>query len=244
MENNLLYNDYELVVTDDGSHSIRFATIDEGYHSTHGAIKEAMHVYILPNMAQHIGSLNTINVFEMGFGTGLNAFLSYLYAKANNCQVHYTAVEAYPVPKDIYTRLNYAELCINEIQTLYPEADFDNCINDFVKLHTAEWNSATRITTQFTLTKHHCTIQDINLPKNLYHSIYYDAFAPQFQPELWSNDIFDKLCLASAPQVILTTYCCKGDVKRALKASGYTIEKLPGPKGKREMLRAKIESAL
>lgn len=244
MENNLLYNDYELVVTDDGSHSIRFATIDEGYHSTHGAIKEAMHVYILPNMAQHIGSLNTINVFEMGFGTGLNAFLSYLYAKANNCQVHYTAVEAYPVPKDIYTRLNYAELCINEIQTLYPEADFDNCINDFVKLHTAEWNSATRITPQFTLTKHNCTIQDINLPKNLYHSIYYDAFAPQYQPELWSKDIFDKLCLASAPQVILTTYCCKGDVKRALKASGYSIEKLPGPKGKREMLRAKIESAL
>lgn len=244
MENNLLYNDYELVVTDDGSHSIRFATIDEGYHSTHGAIKEAMHVYILPNMAQHIGSLNTINVFEMGFGTGLNAFLSYLYAKANNCQVHYTAVEAYPVPKDIYTRLNYAELCINEIQTLYPEADFDNCINDFVKLHTAEWNSATRITPQFTLTKHHCSIQDINLPKNLYHSIYYDAFAPQFQPELWSKDIFDKLCLASAPQVILTTYCCKGDVKRSLKASGYSIEKLPGPKGKREMLRAKIESAL
>ena len=88
----------------------------------------------------------------------------------------------------------------------------------------------------------HCTIQDINLPKKLYHSIYYDAFAPQFQPELWSKDIFDKLRQASSPHAILTTYCCKGDVKRALKAAGYTIEKLPGPKGKREMLRAKIEN--
>lgn len=242
MENNLLYNDYELVITDDGSHSIRFAAIDEGYHSTHGAIKEAMHVYILPNMAQHIGKQNVINVFEMGFGTALNAFLSYLYAKANNCQVHYTAVEAYPIPKDIYNKLNYAELCVKEIQTLYPEIDFGNCSDDFFKLHTAKWDTATSIAPHFKLTKRHCTIQDINLPKKLYHSIYYDAFAPQFQPELWSKDIFDKLRQASSPHAILTTYCCKGDVKRALKAAGYTIEKLPGPKGKREMLRAKIEN--
>lgn len=239
MENNLLYNDYELVVTADGSHSIRFSAVDEGYHSTHGAIKEAMHVYILPNLAVQ-ATTGTVYVFEIGFGTGLNAYLSYLYAKAAGCKVHYTAVEAYPVPKEIYTRLNYAKLCIDEINTLYPTADFGTASDNFLKLHTANWGEETHISNTFTLHKHHCTIQDIFLPQSLYHTIYYDAFAPQFQPELWSKDIFDKLRQASAPQSILTTYCCKGDVKRALKAAGYAIEKLPGPKGKREMLRATL----
>ena len=240
MENNLLYNDYELVVTDDGSHSIRFTAIDEGYHSTHGAIKEAMHVYILPNLVLHIGRCHTIYVFEMGFGTGLNAYLTYLYARAAGCRVHYTAVEAYPIPKEVYTRLNYAELCIDEIKTFYPTADFGTASADFMKLHTANWGEETHISDTFTLHKHHCAMQDISLPRGLYHTIYYDAFAPQFQPELWSKDIFEKLRQASSPQAILTTYCCKGDVKRALKAAGYTIEKLPGPKGKREMLRATL----
>lgn len=240
MENNLLYNDYELVVTDDGSHSIRFTAIDEGYHSTHGAIKEAMHVYILPNLVLHIGRCHTIYVFEMGFGTGLNAYLTYLYAKAVGCRVHYTAVEAYPIPEGVYTRLNYAKLCADEIKTLFPTVDFDAASADFLKLHTADWGEETPISDTFTLHKHHCAIQDILLPQGLYHTIYYDAFAPQFQPELWSKDIFEKLRQASSAQVLLTTYCCKGDVKRALKAAGYAIEKLPGPKGKREMLRASL----
>lgn len=239
MENNLLYNDYELVTTADGSHSIRFAAIDEGYHSTHGAIKEAMHVYVLPNLAVQ-ATAGSVHVFEMGFGTGLNAYLSYLYAKAVGCRLHYTAVEAYPIPTDLYTRLNYAELCIAEVQALYPEADLTAVAADFLRLHTAMWGTETPISDAFTLCKHHCAIQDMSLPQHSYNCIYYDAFAPQFQPELWTKDIFDKLRQASSPRAILTTYCCKGDVKRALKAAGYTIEKLPGPKGKREMLRATL----
>lgn len=239
MENNLLYNDYELVTTADGSHSIRFSAIDEGYHSTHGAIKEAMHVYVMPNLAVQTFS-DTLYVFEMGFGTGLNAYLSYLYARAVGCRLHYTAVEAYPVPKHIYARLNYAKLCIDEVMSLYPTADLNGAADDFLRLHTANWGEETAISQAFILHKHHCAMQELVLPEGRYHCIYYDAFAPQFQPELWSKDIFDKLRQAANPRAILTTYCCKGDVKRALKAAGFAIEKLPGPKGKREMLRATL----
>lgn len=240
MENNLLYNDYKLVVTEDGSHSIRFASIDEGYHSTHGAVKEAMHVYILPNLAQHIYTHDIIYVFEMGFGTGLNAYLTYLYAKANSCKIHYTTVEAYPIPEKIYTQLNYPQMCIDEIRVLCPNIDVSTDDDIFSKLHTLPWNKESAISDNFTFVKHHCSIQQLSLPENKYNVIYYDAFAPQFQPELWSFDIFSKLYKSSAEQATLTTYCCKGDVKRALKTAGYTIEKLPGPKGKREMLRATV----
>jgi tRNA U34 5-methylaminomethyl-2-thiouridine-forming methyltransferase MnmC len=238
VESKLLYTDYSLVVTEDGSHSIRFSAVDEGYHSMHGAVKEAIHVYLQPNFVLQAEHNDELYVLEMGFGTGLNALLTYMYAQVMGCKVHYTTIEAYPVPSDVYTQLNYAASCVNEMKMLFSSVDFHNIDLVFQQLHTSPWGCETIISDHFVLLKHHSTLQAASLPADTYNVVYYDAFAPQFQPELWTAEVFERIYNAMSSNAILTTYCCKGDVKRALKAAGFAIEKLPGPKGKREMLRA------
>lgn len=210
-------------ITEDGSHTLYIPELDEHYHSVFGAIQEAVHIYI--NAGLNHCDKEKINVLEAGFGTGLNTFLTYIEAENQGKQINYNSIELYPLEKDITANLNYAET----IGYGKPEI--------FKALHEAQWNKETEISSHFRLTK----IQDDLTTHNFqgpYDVVYYDAFAPEVQPELWSADIFKKIYESMTPGGILTTYCVKGIVKRALKGCGFEIKRLPGPPGKREMLRA------
>ena len=234
MDTDFLNTTPELVVTSDGSHSLRFPNVGEGYHSVHGAMSEAVHVYIAPCFEPQAKANPTVDVLEVGFGTGLNAFLTLCKAMEYGATVNYTAIEAYPLAEEVYNCLNYPEI--------YKKLYSNDCVLDmeaiFLKLHTAEWGREVEITPSFRLTKIRGMVQDEALPANTFHCVYYDAFAPQYQPELWTAELFARIAAAMRDGALLTTYCCKGDVKRALKANGLEIAKLPGFANKREMLRA------
>ena len=224
----------ELVVTADGSHSLHFHDVGESYHSVHGALLEAQHVYITPCFEAQAKNMQCVNVLEIGFGTGLNTFLTLCKSIEYKTKVNYTAVEAYPLPENIYSRLNYPEV----YKKLYDNdlgLDLEFLFHD---LHTAEWGREVEITQGFRLTKIRGMVQEVALPANTFHCVYYDAFAPQYQPELWTADLFARIAATMCDGALLTTYCCKGDVKRALKANGLEINKLPGFANKREMLKA------
>ncbi|MBO7541991.1 MAG: tRNA (5-methylaminomethyl-2-thiouridine)(34)-methyltransferase MnmD [Bacteroidales bacterium] len=229
----------ELVVTSDGSHSLRFPAVGEGYHSTGGAMSEAVHVYIAPCFEHQAKANPSVKVLEVGFGTGLNAFLTLCKSAEYGVAVNYTTIEAYPLAEELYNRLNYPEVYKN----LYGNDLGLGLESLFLKLHTAEWGKAVEIKPNFRLTKIPGMVQEVALPANTFHCVYYDAFAPQYQPELWTAELFARIDTAMRDGALLTTYCCKGDVKRALKANGLKITKLPGFANKREMLKAeKVES--
>ena len=213
----------KIIKTNDGSSSLYVPELDEHYHSVYGAVQESMHVYI--NNGFNFCSINPISILEIGFGTGLNAFLTYLESKKSNRVVNYTAIELYPIEEDLVKQLNYPEF-IN-----YEEKDF------FYDIHDAEWDCNTKINDAFTINKIN---QDVVLyqPIEYFDLIYFDAFAPEKQPELWSVEIFDKLYKHLNNNGILTTYSAKGVVKRALRKVGFKVMRLPGPPGKWEMLRA------
>ena len=234
MDTDFLNTTPELVVTADGSHSLRFPAVGEGYHSTGGALSEAVHVYLNPCFVPEAEKETEVNVLEVGFGTGLNAFLTLCKSVECGVAVNYTAIEAYPLAEEVYNCLNYPEI--------YKKLYSNDCVLDleaiFLKLHTAEWGRAVEITPNFRLAKIRGMVQEEALPANTFHCVYYDAFAPQYQPELWTAELFARIAAAMREGALLTTYCCKGDVKRALKANGLEITKLPGFANKREMLRA------
>ena len=218
----------QIITTEDGSHSLFVPQLDEHYHSTHGAIQESHHVYIDAGFCA--STLQQINVLEIGFGTGLNAFLTLLESLKSNLTGHYTSLELYPLDIEVTKQLNYAEHVTDKHKTSW-----------FMDLHNAPWNQPTEITPNFTL---HKVEIDFSKPENLITSkqfdvIYFDAFAPEKQPEMWSQAIFDKLYVRSNPNAIITTYCAKGAVRRMLQRAGFTVERLPGPIGKREILRGR-----
>lgn len=216
----------ELQVTADGSHTFQLAESDITFHSRFGAIQESEHVYIGAGLQPFIGKVDPIRVFEMGFGTGLNAFLAYLEARTEKVKVEYEAVEAFPLDKEEYMQLNYAHVLRKPALA-----------ETFQLLHQAPWGKTIRLGQFFSLVKHTTKIEDFHSDKK-FHVIFYDAFAPGAQPELWTEDIFYKLYDMLHDGGILTTYCSKGDVRRTLHSVGFDIEKLPGPRGKREMVRA------
>ena len=213
----------KIIRTDDGSNSLYVPELDEHYHSVYGAVQESIHVYI--NTGFNFCSINPISILEIGFGTGLNAFLTYLESKKINRIVNYTTIELYPVEDNIVKQLNYPEFINND------EKDF------FYHLHDAKWNCKTTINDFFTINKIN---KDVVLyqPNEYFDLIYFDAFAPEKQPELWDVEIFDKLYKHLNNNGILTTYSAKGIVKRALREVGFKVKRLPGPPGKWEMLRA------
>lgn len=212
-----------LKITQDGSHTLYVTEIDECYHSTHGAVQESEHIFIKDGFRTCMK--DTIHVLEIGFGTGLNAFLTLLETERQNKRVYYTAIELYPVEGEKAFQLNYPEQTQPEKRTA------------FERIHTSAWNEWQEITSFFQLKKINDDFTRINLTEK-YDVIYFDAFSPEKQPEMWTEDLFKKLYLCTREKAVLTTYCCKGTVKRALKAAGFSIEKLPGPAGKREILRA------
>lgn len=216
----------ELQMTADGSHTLFQPEINEHYHSVNGAIQESGHVFIEAGFRQL--DIPSIRVFEVGFGTGLNAFLTMIETmKREAVHVTYYAVEKYPLELDLVRQLNYG----------YPFPDL------FLKLHEAEWEKPQQITDGFTLCKMLCDSNSCELPEDI-NLIYFDAFAPDKQPEMWNREIFNALYAKTAPGGVLTTYCAKGAVRRMMQEAGYTVERIPGPPGKREMLRARKRLSL
>lgn len=210
-----------LQITDDGSHTLFVPEIDECYHSTKGAIQESRHIFIEAGLKQCAKS--EINVLEIGFGTGLNALLT---ALESDVSVRYTTIELYPVPIEQALKLNYPELLEDESVVL------------FEKIHSSPWNEKVQITENFSITKLNADITRTDFDEQ-FDVIYFDAFSPEKQPEMWSEEMFRKLYLCASENAVLTTYCAKGAVRRAMKSAGFAVERLPGPPGKREILRAR-----
>ena len=212
--------------TADGSHTLYVEGLDETYHSTHGAIQEALHVFIDAGLSYF--NQQKLTILELGFGTGLNAFLTLIEAHKQKLTIDYTSIEAYPLPEDIIEQLNYTtELSSNTKE-----------IGLFQSLHQVEWGSYQEITSQFNLNKIKKELVDYH-HKESFDIIYFDAFGPRVQPEMWTETILRKMYDSLAKEGILVTYCAKGSVKRAMKTVGFEVESLPGPPGKREMTRAK-----
>jgi len=214
----------QIITTKDGSHSIHITEMDEQYHSIHGSIQEAEKVYIEYGF-ESISQGSRINLFEMGFGTGLNALLTYQYAKKSGLEIEYHSVEKYPLTSEEISSLNYSHL-LNDEEGIYD------------LLHAAEWGKEVEISSNFHLKKMEVDLEDVNF-EEAFDVVYFDAFAPEKQPHLWSLEVFSKLYESMKVGAVLTTYCVKGEVRRRLQELGFQIEKLPGPEGgKREVLRA------
>ena len=218
-----------LRITSDGSHTIYVPQIDECYHSTNGALQESMHIFI--RTALHACAKQEITVFEVGFGTGLNAFLTLLDARERGIKVNYIAVELYPIDTQMVSELNYAA-CANEF---YP-----TCEDDFAQLHRAKWNESVEISPDFLLTKIHGDLNTFQYAHYAFDVVYFDAFSPEKQPEMWSETNFNNIFDSCNSGAILTTYCAKGAIRRSMQAVGFTMERLAGPPGKREILRARV----
>ena len=216
------------VITKDGSHTISVPDMNVTYHSVHGAIQESEHVFIKAGLLDSgiFDYIGVHQVLEIGFGTGLNALLTLIEADKHKNRIYYTAIEPFPLDESVITQLNYCEqLNLPHYQRLLE------------KMHHCGWEEMYEITEHFRLTKHKTSLQEFSTGES-FSIIYYDAFAPNAQPELWTEKIFEKLYDLLLPEGILVTYCSKGAVQRAMKAAGFTIEKIPGPPGKREMIRA------
>ncbi len=214
----------KIIKTADGSHTIRIDEWNEQYHSVHGAIAESKHVFIKHGLQFLEGQ--SISILEMGFGTGLNALLTFLEARKSAIQISYTALEAYPVMEDEWSCLNYAE-------TLNQE----NLEKVFEQMHKSSWGKWTAISDFFKLLKLESRMESFQANEE-FHLIYFDAFGYRVQPELWSESIFMNMFRALKPGGVLVTYAAKGVVRRTLQKVGFRVERLPGPPGKREMLRA------
>lgn len=213
----------ELVLTSDGSHTLFVPEIDECYHSSHGAIQESRHIFI--EAALNHSEKLALSVLEVGFGTGLNAFLTLLEAESCSKFIHYTSLEKYPVDVEKAILLNYPELIDAGSRNL------------FEKLHSCSWNEKVPLTSLFELEKVKCDFSNYQFNSS-YDIVFFDAFSPEKQPEMWTQLLFEKIYAHCNRDAILTTYCAKGMVRRALQNAGFVVERLPGPPGKREFLRA------
>jgi tRNA U34 5-methylaminomethyl-2-thiouridine-forming methyltransferase MnmC len=237
------HTDITIIETSDGSHSLFVPALNETYHSRHGAMQESQWVFIKQGLASaplghrpsSVGerSRTTVGersrttlghrILEVGFGTGLNALLAMRWAEENQVHVHFTTLETNVLSPELAKQLNFAS---SERERF-----------DFLKIHTCAWNEDVAITTNFTLHKAQRRVQDEQAVDE-YDVVFYDAFGPPTQPEMWTLAIFQRMFAALKPGGIFVTYCAKGQVRRDLQAAGFTVERLPGPPGKREMLRA------
>jgi tRNA U34 5-methylaminomethyl-2-thiouridine-forming methyltransferase MnmC len=213
----------KIIVTADGSHSLFNEALDETYHSRHGAVQESLHVFIERGFRYLVQTQKpkSISILEVGFGTGLNALLTLVEAIERDIPVTYTSLETYPLSKEVWLKLNY------------PDTN-----NLFKELHLAEWEKWSQINSHFKLLKLEKSLQEVELDPLQYDLIYFDAFAPNKQPELWELTVLNKVVKTLKSGGMFVTYCAKGQLKRDLKSLGLIVESLPGPPGKREMVRA------
>jgi len=214
----------KIIITGDGSHSLFVPELDEHYHSTHGAIQESRHVFL--KMGLNALPVKKIQILEIGFGTGLNALLTLLAANERKTLVHYTSLEKDPLHEKDFNLLNFGKL-------LHAEDLFNS-------IHLADWEHCVKISEFFHLKKLNSDLVTDPLPEEeKYDLIYFDAFAPNKQAEMWEKAVFKKIYDSMSEGGILVTYCAKGIVRRTMQAVGYTVERLPGPPGKFQMLRGK-----
>ncbi|MGV9003711.1 tRNA (5-methylaminomethyl-2-thiouridine)(34)-methyltransferase MnmD [Flavobacterium sp.] len=214
---------HEIIQTKDGSTSIHIPEWNESYHSTNGAIQEANHVFIKNGLSLFEGK--SISVLEIGFGTGLNTLITYNETLKRNQQINYVAVEAYPISLEEAMAMNYPEKINPDLKDLYHI------------LHTSEWNREIKLDANFTFQKRKQFFEAIDDVKR-FDLIYFDAFGYATQPELWTESIFHSMYNALKMNGILVTYACRSIIKNNMLSAGFSIEKLPGAPGKREMLRA------
>lgn len=218
-----------LQLTEDGSHTLFVPSLNEHYHSVNGAIQESTHVFINAGLKEI--RKDEIRILEIGFGTGLNALLSLQYAHAFPAKrIVYHTIERYPLGRDITDNLNYGEATGTEGKEW------------FRRIHSAEWERPIGITGNFILQKTEGDSNCCALPPDI-DLIYFDAFAPDKQPEMWMPAIFGKLYESASPGALIVTYCAKGEVRRTMQSAGFNMERLPGPPGKRHILRGKKEGS-
>ena len=229
----------KIQVTEDGSHTLFSEMAGQTYHSSHGAVQESRHIFISQLMGrcskvngQQSGMNGVLSVLEIGFGTGLNALLTAQWARENGVKVDYTTIELYPLKEEVYRELNYGKLLGDD--------------ELFLRLHKAEWDvGLVEVTENFAIRK--CKSDIVEWLRNaqytmhnaqLFDVVYFDAFSPDAQPELWTEEVFRNVYALMKEGGVLMTYCAKGDVRRAMLAAGFRVEKLQGPPGKRHILRA------
>lgn len=214
----------QLIITEDGSHTIHIPELNEHYHSIHGAIQESNHIFIKSGL-EYFTNTKEINILEVGFGTGLNVFLTCVEAFTKNIQINYTTIEKYPLTIDEIENLNYADKFDEEQK------------KHFQQIQSAKWGAYKEINTNLKLKKINTDLINYT-PDSKYNLVYFDAFGPDIQPKLWTESVFKKMYNCMSIGGVLVTYSAKGQVRRNMQSAGFTVERLPGPPGKREMLRA------
>jgi len=216
-----------LLLTKDGSYTVTVPEQKVTYHSIHGALQESRHVFINAGLLPAIQlKKRNLSILEVGFGTGLNALLTAIEVEKTETSVYYVALEPYPLEYEKVLLLNYCQLL--------GRTDLQE---DFTTLHRCEWDKSISFTEYMLVHKSGNSLETF-LHATKFDLIYYDAFAPAAQPELWTQEVFLKLFSLLYTGGLLVTYCSKGDVRRAMQSAGFRVEKIPGPAGKREMIRA------
>ncbi|QFU24516.1 tRNA (5-methylaminomethyl-2-thiouridine)(34)-methyltransferase MnmD [Shewanella eurypsychrophilus] len=225
-----MFNKIEVKMTKDGSHTLMSSLFDDSYHAHNGAMSESEHVYIQAGFEQLDHEFAQVNILELGFGSGMNAILTLksALAKTGNIErpIRFISIEAYPIPLDIVAQLNYKTGFSPQLAEL------------FDKLHQAPWGCDVEIMPGFILHKVHAKLQDFTTDINSINLVFYDAFAPSKQPELWLQDNFDRLFPVMQQGGMLVSYCANGQFKRNLKAAGFRVKAYPGALGRREMTQA------
>lgn len=214
----------KIIVTGDNSKSLLIPEWNETYHSIHGAKNESQHVFIKHGLERISKSLKTIKILEVGFGTGLNALLTFEFVKNTPIYIAYTSIEKFPLDFELIQELDHPT-----------NTGLSEHITAFKKMHQCDWNEEVQISSNFSLKKIEADLIDLQVEIDTYSLIYFDAFAPKIQPELWSKSILQKMFDALNTNGVLVTYCAQGQFKRDLTDVGFKIESVPGPKGKREI---------
>lgn len=219
-------NGFRITATEDGSHTLYDPIVGEHYHSLFGALNESMHVFIEAGFRHAIHKERTIRVLEIGLGTGLNLLLTYLESARQVQSVDYHALEAFPIETSLACQLNYPEILGEHV-----------LCDIFDKIHQSPWGETVRLADDFTLTKLSMKLEEYRGEPDSVDVIYFDAFSPDVQQEMWTAEVFQAMARVAAGGCVLVTYSAKGQVRRNLQGAGFTVERLPGPRGKREMLR-------
>ncbi len=214
---------FQIALTADGNPTLYSEEFASHYHSLNGSVAESDYIFIEHNLKYYISQhqASNIHIFELGFGTGLNAYLAAEFAEQNNIQIIYHAIELFPVSNTIIQNLDFK---IPDIQL-------------YKSLHTTQWEQEVQLTPYFTLLKHEGDFCNYNILKNHYHLFFMDAFGPDHQPEMWEPMILQKIYGSLLPNGVLTTFSARGSFRRCLQSIGFVVERLPGPKGKRHITR-------
>lgn len=220
-------NHLKLKLTEDGSYTLFNESINEHFHSIHGAVQESNHVFIETGLKFITSKKSEINILEIGFGTGLNALLTLINQQKLGLHIEYTAIEPYPLPDTITQQLNYCTFL-----------GFTNLQPMFEAMHSIKSGELINPERGFAFMKILTTFQEYNAENRKFDLVYFDAFSPEIAPDLWTTEIFKKLKSIMNSGGILVTYCSKGVIRRTMQSNHFTTERLAGPPGKREMLRA------